>query len=103
MKDFWYVRTRPEERQRVQDGYTNFVAERMRENAFEEARRRELSDHANLVAAMAVMLADNQRAKPDLWAEFVLDNEALATVIADYLLARARDRRRDEWQRPPHL
>ena len=78
------------ERARVQAAYGDLMGRLAREHAHEQTYRKTLSERDNLVAAMARMVGDDQMARPDLWARFAVDNEALATLIADYLLARQR-------------
>lgn len=43
-----------------------------------------------VVANMWAMLTHDQRARPDWWTEYDINNDALAGLIADYLLAHRR-------------
>ena len=88
--DFWHVRVRPEDVQRVQDSFNDNVARTAREVTLYQARVKAASDRENVIAAMRRMLHDDQMSRPDWWQGFAVDYEALATLIADHLLARVR-------------
>jgi hypothetical protein len=88
--DYWYSRPDPAALQRLQDSFNDNVGRTAREHAQEQMRRKAESNRANLIAAMVLMVGNDEHARPDLWAAFAFDRDELAALIADYLLARER-------------
>ena len=90
MTNFWNVRVNPAHVQAAQDAFNDLQGRLSREHAQHDQQRRIKAERDDVVAHMARMVRADRQGAPDFWAAFAVDDEALAGVIADWVLARRR-------------